>query len=572
MRKLLTLLIAASLSFALPATGMGTDPSMIILEKDEALLTIGEDEGRVWGSALAMQPVWSNPESVKRGWINCSSFDDPECPLDLEGYTPGTTTFLPLCSAPTEENCIEEVTYTVNSETKTAKFISEVPGGQSLRADAKTRHYRGEKASLMQFEGAPHEGGDIYLVGARANQGYDQKRGIFTTNNLTLNVIPVSSGPASMGSIMVGLNPCTWLGEDSCGITRRFPEGLRIGMKVRASKDVGGWFLGRIQDPNIKISPFSARNNIFEIDASPVEVARFGYRDKKSAFTPKDVEAAGNIGYSGLWLDDNTDATRMGASSFDDPTFGLLKHFRNRVQDTAIGITTHWTVNTNNQSQGGNRCLADKSEVLGVVATNAMVYEGVSPRFNNGFLDYRVAGLHLKPDGKTPVVGSYDLLIRSDTARCLYGFTNAPISATVSITGTGDLRVATTLVSERDGWIKLAANGFTFSEKRIRVGMSQGRGATGQSQSLVLANFARGKARLSPQHRQSIEGLIYRASRTQTLTCTGLFVRSTERALASARAKQACDHAKNGKGIRTKVVTAQVKSQGQNSRVTLSLR
>jgi hypothetical protein len=235
-------------------------------------------------------------------------------------------------------------------------------------------------------------------------------------------------------------------------------------------------------------------------------------------------------------------------------------------------MTTHWTVNTNNQSQGGNRCLTDKSQVLGVVATNAMVYEGVSPRFNNGFLDYRVAGLHLKPDGKTPVVGSYDLLIKSATARCLYGFTNAPISATVSITGTGDLRVATTLVSERDGWLKLAANGFTFSEKRIRVAMSQGRTAAGQSQSLILANFAKGRATLSPQHRQSIESLVYRAARTKTLTCTGLFVRSTERALASARAKQACDHAKNGMGIRTKVVTSQVKSQGQNSRVTLSLR
>lgn len=572
MKRVIALILALSFTVALQANAAGTHPNLIPVQNDEAFLSIGEDERNAWGSTLAMQPVWTNPESVKRGWLSCSSFDDPECPLDLKGYDAMSTTFLPLCSSPTEENCIEQVSYTVNSSTQRAKFVSEVPGGESLRADAKSRHYRGKKASLVRFDGAPHGAGDLYLIAARADQMYDQKRGVFETTDLTLVVIPVSSEPISLQNAEAGLFPCVWVGEGSCGITQEFPQGLRVGMSVRASKEVGGWFIGRVQDPNIKIAPFSARNNIFEVEARPVEVARFGLKAKKSEFSARDIEAAGNIGYSGSWLDSSMGGTRMGSVSRDPTAFGLVNHFRKRTNDTAIAVTTHWTVNSNNQSQGGNPCLADKSRVLGIVATNSMVYEGTSPQFNGAYLDYRVGGLHLKPDGKTPVEGTYDLLIRSDTARCLYGFTNAPISATISISGTGDLKVATTLVSERDGWLKLAANGFTFSEKRIRIAMSQGRAAAGQSQSLILANFAKGRATLSPQHRQSIESLVYRASRTKTLTCTGLFVRSTERALASARAKQACDHAKNGMGIRTKVVTSQVKSQGQNSRVTLSLR
>ena len=441
-----------------------------------------------------------------------------------------------------------------------------------MPADLPTRHYRGEKASLFRFEGAPHAGGDLYLIAARADQMYDQRKRVFETTDLTLIAIPVSSEPASRQNAQDGLFPCVWVSSDSCGITQRFPGGLRIGMKVRATKEVGGWFIGRMQDPNINVTPFSARNNLFEIEANPVEVARFGYKAKKSQFSAKDIEAAGNIGSSGGLLDSEQAGTRMGSISRDPSAFGLISHFRERVNDTAIATTTHWTVNSNNQSQGGNPCLADKSRVLGVVATNAMVYEGTSPQFNGAFLDYRVAGLHLKPDGKTPVVGSYDLVMRSDTARCLYGFTNAPISATISITGTGDLRVATTLVSERDGWLKLSANGFTFSEKRIRVSISQSKGAAGQSQQLVLRSFAGGKSALSPQHRQSIETLISRAKSTQVLTCTGSFVRTSERALANSRAKAACDHAKNGKGIRVKVVTSQVKSQSQNSRVVLTLR
>jgi hypothetical protein len=102
-----------------------------------------------------------------------------------------------------------------------------------------------------------------------------------------------------------------------------------------------------------------------------------------------------------------------------------------------------------------------------------MGFEGRSPAFSNGYLNYKVTGLHFMPDGVTPVQGTYDLLMRSDAARCLYGFTNAPISATVSVTGGDTSSVATTVVSEKNGWLKMAAYGFTFSQKTLTVRMTQ---------------------------------------------------------------------------------------------------
>ena len=119
--------------------------------------------------------------------------------------------------------------------------------------------------------------------------------------------------------------------------------------------------------------------------------------------------------------------------------------------------------------------MADRGRVLGIVTTNSMVYDGFAPRFTRGFLDYRVAGLHFEADGKTEVIGSYDLVMRSDVARCLYRFTNAPVSATITITGEGDKNIATTVVGERNGWLKLAAYGFTFSQKTIKVKLTQKR-------------------------------------------------------------------------------------------------
>jgi hypothetical protein len=103
-----------------------------------------------------------------------------------------------------------------------------------------------------------------------------------------------------------------------------------------------------------------------------------------------------------------------------------------------------------------------------------MMYNGVVPDFKGGQLVYKVAGLHYLPDGKSLVEGTYDLLMRSDVARCLYGFSKAPISATISVVGEGgENRVATTVVSEKDGWLKLAAYGFNFSSPTISVKLSQ---------------------------------------------------------------------------------------------------
>jgi hypothetical protein len=148
------------------------------------------------------------------------------------------------------------------------------------------------------------------------------------------------------------------------------------------------------------------------------------------------------------------------------------------IKDTAAGFTSAWNFSTVNAGQGSS-CLTDTSKVLGVVTTNSMAYEGTAPRFVDGSLDYRVAGLHFAPDGKTEVKGTYDLIMRSETARCLYGFTNAPISATISVTSdSGENSIATTQVSEENGWLKLGAYNFTFSNPTVKVKLAQAKAAS----------------------------------------------------------------------------------------------
>ena len=64
-------------------------------------------------------------------------------------------------------------------------------------------------------------------------------------------------------------------------------------------------------------------------------------------------------------------------------------------------------------------------------------------------LSYKVSSPHFEASG-IEASGSYDLSLRSDVARCIYGFSKAPINATISITSSdGVPQIATTVIGEK---------------------------------------------------------------------------------------------------------------------------
>ena len=103
------------------------------------------------------------------------------------------------------------------------------------------------------------------------------------------------------------------------------------------------------------------------------------------------------------------------------------------------------------------------------------------PTFDGASLNYKVGGAHHLEDGITLTKGVYDLALRSDFARCLYGFSNAPIKAAVSISygQEGTQNVATETVSQDKAkeWIYVSAKNFTFSAPTIKVKFTQEKAA-----------------------------------------------------------------------------------------------
>jgi hypothetical protein len=160
---------------------------------------------------------------------------------------------------------------------------------------------------------------------------------------------------------------------------------------------------------------------------------------------------------------------------YGDLALATLLNWLPFAKDQSVKLDQSWEIHTLDSAQmaGANTCIGSGSGLAGLVSTNSTTYSAGPPAFSSGSLTYKVTSPHYAPD-HTAFVGTYDLIIRSDVARCLYKFTSAPMSASISVVSNdGVEQNATTTFFERDGWVKFAAHGFNFSAPTIAVKLSQ---------------------------------------------------------------------------------------------------
>ena len=419
-------------------------------------------------------------------WV-CDGADDPACSSSKAAVVQANY-LLPVCQKISEDNCIVSLEIAQQGKNfEVATFLRNTTG-LSFPAEPSSGYPGGSTTSLWEVKDNPSASGTLtYSVSAKgiaARNGSNKK---FETSAFSAVVVPyreqaggwkdTKQVTGTQGDIhgdrkrFVGIEggdqACAWSENGKCGVPQDFTEGTRVRLTVRISNAIGGWFKGRLKDPLISVSKASKSNNEITVEAEPVSVARMSYKVQgASNLTAQDRDIFKSLGAWG-----GKDNFMTWSPAWESRTFSYVDYFRPKVKDTASGVTTFWNFSTSDLNGNGNQCLADKSKVLGLVTTNAMVYDGGVPQFSGGFLNYKVAGLHYAPDGEDLNLGVYDLVMRSETARCLYGWGKAPLSATVSVVNDkGGKTVATTVVKEtKDGWLKMAAYGFTFSKKTIKV-------------------------------------------------------------------------------------------------------
>lgn len=269
--------------------------------------------------------------------------------------------------------------------------------------------------------------------------------------------------------IHTGTTTCVWNELGRCGAAQVMPKDLNFSITIRIPKELPGWIYGRISGADMSLNTTPKQWNILNVSGTPAETMGISAGTSLSDATPTMKSWIGSMKpFSG-------NAVTVYESSDSGDSAGL-RAFKDVLRDTGTLMFTRWSfyINKDVNLFSGTSCYENQNSILGFVSTNAPIYSGRPPTFVGGLLTYKVLGLHFKPNGEV-FRGTYNLILESKFARCLYGFTNAPIQASVQVLSeNGENSVAVTTFSEsNDGWIKFSANGFTFSSPTIKIRLSQ---------------------------------------------------------------------------------------------------
>ena len=421
---------------------------------------------------------------------------DRGCSISTPGITFASNAVLPVCLSDAQTDCVESLQFSKRDTVlESAKLVRQAAGQTYPAVSSFGGLPPGGTISIWDAPGLVNSGGTTkYAVQVNQKASMSPSDSGYLTSSITAAIMPISdsSGPQYKTAKLTGstlqdgkgriggwefATGCAFTEDNYCALTQDFAPNSKFSLTLRVSNKITGWFKGRIQSPSVNIAKFSDTNNRIVMTAEPVSVPRLAALATAANTSDRAKTMLSTaMGYGSPQLFKGDTLRTMHPDNPD--SIDWLEEFRKAANDTAAGVSTLWNFATLSGGAEQNRCFADKTRVVGVVTTNSTALAVGAPEFDNNMLDYKVAGLHFAPDGKTMNEGTYDLVMRSDVARCLYGFTNAPISAKISVVGEGgENKVATTVVSEKDGWLKMAAYGFTFSSPTISVKLSQAKAA-----------------------------------------------------------------------------------------------
>lgn len=410
-----------------------------------------------------LEDAWllnSNIRVPTPGWQpSCTTMDDPACASPAEEYGWWIERVAPPCTqALPWEECVDTLSLTLPGTGTRALTWTGLAPGRSFPPDANRGMPTGSTVSLYDDPDStePNVGYAVYLGGQMSGREGPFGFGEFAAQVIRYREVPVGQQP--------GAGRCLWYGAGTCAYRLPFEEKSKITLSVRMSERMTGWLGGRLEDPSIDVTPLGKGLNRLTVTALPVDVPLVAAQMPTRQATPEILD---------FWREAFTcpgpkpceeGVTSGQSSGIHGPD--LLRLFQDFLGDTATQSIPTWSlVSLPKPARGA--CLEDTSRLVGLVTTNATVYDGNPPALVDGALAYRVAALHNVPGGQ-PLSGTYDLVLRSDAARCLYGLSKAPIKAEIQVTSEdGADQVATTAVSEKGGWLHLAAYGFSFSQPTI---------------------------------------------------------------------------------------------------------
>ena len=432
----------------------------------------------------------------------CDGFFDPKCITEIDAGRGNWWTNIAFAQCKDKDEvavCIEGVQIANPDGTFRALTLKKVLPGNYWPANPSITLPEGSAPSLW-IDPQMKDASKGFLLNASGGLGTDSSGSKVSRVGVTsfqASITPYEqiSSPGAKGvtvqtfdgvrRLQYGAPPhCVWADEDECGVHSEFAVGTRIQLIVHIPSSVSSWLQGRMRDPVIAVERLPG-SGVNEKDISRVTIAADSV--EVPLFSAKVDMAAASTAMKNYYSDTRNklcnptfEPCRKGyvggnTASGYEAAFEGYELFKEYLPKNASIIFPRWSVRSLTSSVPiDQKCNFEfYGKFQGVVTTNASIYQGSPPTFDGDSFTYKVAGVHNKPNGET-FQGSYDLVLESKFARCLYKFTSAPLKATVSITNAdGNSNIATSVFSEKNGWVKLSINGFTFSSPKISVKFEQ---------------------------------------------------------------------------------------------------
>lgn len=484
----------------------------------------------------------------------CTGWNDPKCSNSLSAYV-----ILPVCKSASEANCVEALSITTAKVAQSNATFVKTIGQQSFPADPSKELPAGANWSLFELP-ALAAAGEISKFAVKVKVDFRKFPIVgFKSTAFSASVVPYVAGVTTTRdpSIYEWVNPlgvrtisgypgdskCIWTENGICGVESAFPKDTKVKLTIHLGNYLTSWLHGRLTEPTVEISPITQTQNRLVVEAAPVitpsATALVSASDVSPAIANKFRDPSGFLPPGEIGM--------MTAASSDGAMQNFLD-FEKFFADKSTSLTDTWSFRSINPVElasgaagglggfgglggisglgglGGNsdltglgnaasKCVPQAASVIGAIAgtnstsaliglvtTNALTYESGPPRFEDGYLNYKVAGVHSNPDG-SDFIGKYDLVMDGEIARCLYGFgAKVPVSASVSIVSSDSgSRVQSTLFKDDGKWIRLGAYGFTFSSPTLKIKLAQGGAAGPASPSEPVKAVAKEESPTAPK-------------------------------------------------------------------------
>jgi hypothetical protein len=409
----------------------------------------------------------------------CASWADPECPIK-KGYSIEGKVFLGTCIDAEELGCIEN--FKAFDSLGAGKKVTLVGKSFSAAIDIP----QNLKLGIPRSSSPPvykDEEGNYFLVraGIRANVSNTSESAF----KLDVDITPVSRTldssllapkverilDARTGKHFVTVNPtpsqCVSMDVGVCYRALDSKGDNKYSISVRVPRSISGWLRGRASDANFDVELLNEKSQLITVTAKSVKMPIAGgwinYSDLPSGFVEKLYPSGG--------YDPNPSSSYYLAADPSQGDRGLEEYaaWSPFFKERALTTVSNWSFGTNYGSD--QSCLKVPGEISGFVASNASVYSSRPPQWDaaTSSLTYKVAAPHYDENGNQNL-GTYTLAMPLSSIKCLYGQSNLPPSATVSIAyGSEVTTVATVSLKSDSGWIFFSANGFHYSSPTIVV-------------------------------------------------------------------------------------------------------